>query len=90
MTLTSMMHLLIPSNFSPGSCSVPPKRSRGKPALAKVPNGQNGDVSGESEPKKEISQMSIGAHKLFFFFFQYKLMGSAGISCSQESLHFCL
>uniref|UniRef100_A0A667WK91 Bromodomain and PHD finger containing 3 n=2 Tax=Myripristis murdjan TaxID=586833 RepID=A0A667WK91_9TELE len=29
------------------NCSVsPPKRSRGKPALAKVPNSENGDISG--------------------------------------------
>lgn len=29
------------------SCSVPPpKRSRGKPALAKVPSSENGDICG--------------------------------------------
>uniref|UniRef100_A0A3B4T5X9 Bromodomain and PHD finger containing 3 n=1 Tax=Seriola dumerili TaxID=41447 RepID=A0A3B4T5X9_SERDU len=38
--------------FSPivYSCSVsPPKRSRGKPALAKVPGSENGDISGSGK-----------------------------------------
>uniref|UniRef100_H3DBB9 Bromodomain and PHD finger containing 3 n=1 Tax=Tetraodon nigroviridis TaxID=99883 RepID=H3DBB9_TETNG len=37
------------------SCSTPPKRSRGKPALAKVPSSQNGDASGEFEPEDSQS-----------------------------------
>lgn len=49
LTLLSVCLVKTHSSVSPlaHSCSVsPPKRSRGKPALAKVPGSENGDISG--------------------------------------------
>lgn len=48
------------------SCSIPPKRSRGKPALVKVPSSENGDLSGVYDNKnfKKSIDFSIWAQEL--------------------------
>ena len=61
--------------LSPLNCSVsPPKRSRGKPALAKIPNNENGDItaSGVYLGKKNVN--TVVCLFLFLFKVQWKYL----------------
>ncbi|KAF7665702.1 hypothetical protein LDENG_00135210 [Lucifuga dentata] len=57
--LTNGKHISEDHDDQKLNCSVsPPKRSRGKPALAKVPSSENGDISG-SDSEVELTPLDL-------------------------------
>lgn len=90
--MKSLMHLLITSNFSLAA-AVPPRNE----AVVNLPwrkfpavRMETYQVSLSERNPKANHALPVKSQFGLTSFCEYKVIGCAGISCSQESLHFCL
>lgn len=87
-----LMHLLITSTFSLAAAVSPLNEAVVNLPWLKFPTVRMETYQVSLSPRNPKTNHALPVKPQFGLtsFFEYKLTGSAGISCSQESLHFCL
>lgn len=90
--MKSLMHLLITSNFSLAAAASPLNEAAVNLPWLKFPAArmETYQVSLSQRNLQANHALPVRSQCGLTSFLEYKLIGSAGISCSQESLHFCL